>query len=179
VAVRTQQIVRDEAGVRDVIDPLGGSWAIESLTCDIERRVWELLGRIDGLGGAVACVTSGWFASELADGAYRDQLDVESGRRVVIGVNSHRDPDERIDTEVFSVDPRSEERQIARLERVRAERDGRAVARTLDAVEAAARAGRNVVEPVIDAVEAYATVGEISDRLGDVFGRFSAHDSVS
>jgi methylmalonyl-CoA mutase N-terminal domain/subunit len=179
VAVRTQQIVRDEAGVRDVIDPLGGSWAIESLTCDIERRVWELLGRIDELGGAVACVASGWFASELTEGAYEDQLDVESGRRVVIGVNSYRDPDERVDTEVFSVDPRSEARQIARLERVRAERDDRAVARTLDAVEAAARAGHNVVEPVIDAVEAYATVGEISDRLGHVFGRFSAHDSVN
>lgn len=178
LAVRTQQILRDEAGVRGVIDPLGGSWAIESLTADIEQQVWALLAQIEEQGGAIQCVAGGWFAGELADRAYRDQLDVESGVRSVIGVNAYRDDHERVDTEVFAVDPASEQRQVDRLNRVRAERSAAEVERTLDAVVAAARAGRNVVEPIIAAVEAYATVGEISDALRRVHGSFKASEAA-
>ncbi len=176
LAVRTQQILRDEVGVRGVVDPLGGSYAIESLTSEIERRVWAVLEEIDARDGAIGCVTSGWFADQLAEGAYLDQLDVESGARSVIGVNVQRDDDERVDTEVFAVDPAAEQRQVERLRRVRDDRSDDAVAATLAAVEAAARGGRNVIPSVIEAVEAYATVGEISDALRSVHGTFSASD---
>ncbi len=178
LAVRTQQIIRDEAGVRGIVDPLGGSYAIEQLTDEIERQVWELIEEVDERGGAIGCVASGWFAEQLAERAYLDQLDVESGARAVVGVNVQRDADERVDTEVFAVDPAAEQRQVARLEQVRATRDDDTAAATLAAVEAAARAGENVVPAVIDAVEAYATVGEISDALRLVHGSFSASEVV-
>ncbi|WP_320670495.1 acyl-CoA mutase large subunit family protein [Patulibacter defluvii] len=179
LAVRTQQILRDEVGVRGTADPLGGSWAVESLTHEIERRVWAIVERIDELGGAIQCVTSGWFAGELADGAYEDQLAVERGERTVIGVNAHRDEDERVDAEVFAVDPAAERRQVARLTAVRERRSADAVEAALARLEETARGGGNVVEPTIAAVEAYATVGEICERLRRVHGGFTSREAAA
>jgi methylmalonyl-CoA mutase N-terminal domain/subunit len=174
LALRTQQILMSEAGLIGTADPLGGSYAVECLTHDLELEVRRILERIEELGGALACVESGWFAGELAEAAYEDQLKVESGERAVVGVNAHRDGSDEQQVEVFRVDPESEARQRARLAAVREGRDRAEVTTALDRVRRSALAGENSVESILAAVRAYATVGEICDALRDVHGRHEA-----
>lgn len=172
-AVRTQQVLMSEIGVTGTVDPLGGSWAIESLTHDLEAEMLRLLDRIDERGGAVACVEEGWFAQQVADGAYEDQMRVESGERPVIGVNLFKEGGDELSPEIFRPDPQSELRQCELLDRARLERDDEVVREALDLVRAAARDGVNSVPAVIQAVRARATVGEISDAYRDVFGSYT------
>ncbi|MDQ1604310.1 MAG: methylmalonyl-CoA mutase, N-terminal domain [Actinomycetota bacterium] len=171
LALRTQQVVAAESGVLDSVDPLAGSYAVEALTDELEGRITTLLDDIDARGGALACIESGWFAEQLGEGAYRLAQQVETGERAVIGVNRHASPTEPL--EVFTVDAGLEQEQCARLRQVRAGRDSAAVDAALATLEEAAGAGENVVPACIAAVRAYATVGEIVDRLRRVHGSWT------
>ena len=168
LALRTQQVVAFETGVADTLDPLAGSYAVEALTDDLERRIWATLDDIEARGGALACIASGFFATALSDAAYALAREVESGQRVVVGVNRYPSPTEPL--EVFRVDPATEAGQVASLRGVRARRDDARVQATLGALGEAARAGHNVVPPCVEAVSAYATVGEIVAVLREVHG---------
>jgi methylmalonyl-CoA mutase N-terminal domain/subunit len=168
LALRTQQVIASETGVADTVDPLGGSYAIEALTDELDERITALLDEIGGRGGALACIESGWFQEEIAQSAYAQALAVESGERVVIGVNRHRSDPEPID--VFRVDPAVEAAQVESLRAVRERRDGAAVARALERLGEAAAAGENVLPACVEAVKAYATVGEIVSAIRAVHG---------
>jgi methylmalonyl-CoA mutase, N-terminal domain len=171
LALRTQQILAYESGVPDSADPLGGSWLVESLTEEIEQRAEEYIERIDDLGGAVAAIDSGWMKKEIEESAYRIAQGVESGDRTVVGVNRFGG-DEQEAVEILELDPELERRQEERLERVRAERDQGAVDRALKELSEAARGRDNLLYPMRAALAAYATLGEVSDALRDVFGEY-------
>ncbi len=171
IALRTQQIIAHESGVADVADPLGGSWFVEALTDRIEAEAKELIARIDEQGGALAAIERGFQQRLIADAAYRTQRAVERGEQVVVGVNrftvEHEEP-----IPVMRVDQVGELEQIERLRRVRAARDDAEVKRRLAALRDAARDEKNLMPPIIDAVEVYATIGEITGALAGVFGEY-------
>jgi methylmalonyl-CoA mutase N-terminal domain/subunit len=168
LALRTQQVVALETGLTSTCDPLAGSYAVESLTDDLERRMLEAMDVVARRGGSLACIESGWFAGELAASAYRYQQELESGERALIGVNRHASPTPPL--EVFAVDPAMEHRQIESVRAVRARRDAAAVQDALAGLRAAADAGENVVPSCTEAIKAYATVGEVVDVLRQVHG---------
>ncbi|WP_144901245.1 acyl-CoA mutase large subunit family protein [Halobellus captivus] len=170
-ALRTQQILAHESGVADTIDPLGGSYYVESLTDDLESEAFDLLDEIDERGGMLSAVESGWVKRQIQEVAFERQREIESGDRVVVGVNEYQvDDDARVD--VQEVDEADEKRQIERLRAVKAERDDDAVEAALAALGDAAKGDENLVPPIVDAVKAYATVGEISDVLREAFGEY-------
>ncbi|MDQ3958321.1 MAG: methylmalonyl-CoA mutase family protein, partial [Actinomycetota bacterium] len=152
-------------------DPLGGSWFVESLTDELEALAGEYLERIDAMGGAVEAIESGWMKNEIEDAAYRVTQGIESGDRVIVGVNKFVAEREE-DVELHSLDPELERRQIDRTRRVRAERDQAAVDAALKSLEEAARGSDNLLYPMRDALGAYATLGEVSDVLREVFGEY-------
>ena len=170
IALRTQQIIANESGAADVIDPLGGSWAIEAMTDEIEGRAQEYIRKIDEMGGMVHAISKGYVQREIQEAAYAWQKQVEAKEQVVVGVNAYRADDPPVT--VMKVDPALEERQVARLKAFRARRDGAAASRALDAVRAAARGKENLMVPILAAVKAEATLGEVSDALRDVFGEY-------
>ena len=172
LALRTQQVIAYESGVSSTADPLGGSYAIEYLTSEIETKANEYLEKIDELGGMLAAIEQGFVQREIERAAFDYQRQVESGDKKVVGVNSFQLADEP-SIPTLRIDPAIEEAQIARLKRVRAERSHSAVEQALETVERAAKDGGNLMPPLINAVEAYATVGEIADRLRVVFGEFT------
>lgn len=171
LALRTQQVIAHETGLTETLDPLAGSHAIEHLTADLESQIWAHMTDIHSRGGALPCIGSGWFQRELADAAYRHTVEVETGQRPVVGVNLF--PSDPEPMEVFTVDPALEAQQVKALHQLRARRDPDAVERALDDLSAVAKSGDNVVPACVEAVEAYATVGEIVDRLRDVHGRWT------
>lgn len=168
LALRTQQIVAMESGLTQTVDPFGGSYAVEALTDEVEAEIETLLDAIDRRGGALACIESGWFAAELSDAAYRHTRAVESGDRVVIGVNRFSSDTEPLD--VFAIDPDAEAGQVKAVTELRAGRDQTAAESALAALRRAAEAGDNVVPPTVQAVKAYATIGEIVAVLRGVHG---------
>ncbi len=175
VALRTQQILALESGVADTVDPLGGAYAIEALTSEIEKRVQEYLEAIDRLGGTVKAIEAGFQQKEIQESAFRHQKEVDGGGRIIVGVNAFKDEaagEAAARLPLLKMDPRLEEEQRARLRAFKDRRD-RAAARTaLLAVEDAARGGDNLLPRILAAVEARATLGEISDRLRAVFGTY-------
>ena len=171
LALRTQQVIANETGVCDTIDPLAGSYFIESLTDAVERGAREYIAKIDDLGGAVRAIEHGFQQREIHDAAYRWQKAVESGDQIVVGVNRFRD-DETPSTPVFRVNETLQASRAERLRALRERRDAAAVTRALDTIESAARSDDNVVPAILTAVEAYATVGEIADRMRAVFGTY-------
>jgi methylmalonyl-CoA mutase, N-terminal domain len=177
LALRTQQVILEESGITRVVDPLGGAYAVEALTAEIEQRVRVELDKIDELGGALRCIESGWFKEQIAEAAYRIQTEIDSGTRRVVGVNCFVVEDGEKGPDPFAIDETIEAEQVARLRRLRATRDGRAVREALAGLERAAREESSIVPPTIEAVRAYATVGEISDTLKEVFGSYEP-DSV-
>lgn len=181
LGLRTQQIILEESGVAGVADPLGGSYAIESLTAELIRRIRAELTTIDERGGALACIESGYFAESLGDGAYRFQRDVESGRWRIVGLNVHaeHDADGAESLRPLRIDPAGEARQVQRLTDLRARRDQAAVDAALERLVADASSETNIVPATIAAVKAYATVGEISAALATVFGRFEARSAAA
>jgi methylmalonyl-CoA mutase, N-terminal domain len=170
LALRTQQVLMAESGLTGTADPLGGSWAVESLTAELATSITATIDDIQERGGALRCIEDGWYAAELEESAYMDLLAVERGERAVVGVNAFRQDDGELAPEIFRPDPAWETQQVERLQRLRRERDGAAVRAALDRLAAAAREGANTVEPTIDAVRVYATVGEITTTLRDVLG---------
>jgi methylmalonyl-CoA mutase N-terminal domain/subunit len=172
-AVRTQQIILHEAGATDTADPLGGAWFIESLTDELERRAVELIERIDAIGGAVAAIEQGFVQDEIEESAFRYTADVESGERVIVGVNRYTE-EEPEPIEIHHLDPEAERRQLQRTVQVRAERDGAAVERALLAVRETARGTHNLLPPMREALRARVTIGEICDVLREEFGTYDA-----
>ncbi len=172
IALRTQQIIGQESGVANTVDPAGGAYAIEAMTNAIERDASELLARIDRLGGTLTAIESGIIQREIQESAYRQQQGVDDGTLVVVGVNRYATEEESVKADVFTIDPEIERQQIARVQAVRTKRDTAAWQAAVDAVRTAAREGRNLVPPIIAAVEAYATVGEIADAMRNEFGEY-------
>jgi len=170
LALRTQQIVAYETGLTQTVDPLAGSYAVEELTDELESRIVRLLDDVQARGGALACIESGWFQDEIAASAYRQAQAVEAGEKVVVGVNRYAAPSDPID--VFRSDPAGEQRQRESVAALRARRAEGDVRRALDLVEDGARTGENIVPACVEAVKAYATVGEICGRLRTVFGEW-------
>ena len=169
VALRTQQILAYETGVADTIDPLAGSYYVESLTDELERRAWDYITKIDELGGAVRAVEQGYIQREIEEAAYEYQRDLEADRRIVVGVNKFQVAEET-PIEILRLDPEVGRRQAAKLADLRTRRDNAAVTAALAALEDAARGTPNLLPRILAAVEAYATLGEISDTLRRVFG---------
>jgi methylmalonyl-CoA mutase, N-terminal domain len=171
IALRTQQVLGYESGVPDATDPLGGSWLVEDLTNQIETHARAYLDRVDTMGGAVEAIESGWMKGEIEESAYRVAQGVESGERVVVGVNKFVNEQEE-PVELHSLDPELQNQQIDRLAKVRAERDNAKVEAALHALEQAARGSSNLLYPMRDALASYATLGEVSDVLRRVFGEY-------
>jgi methylmalonyl-CoA mutase N-terminal domain/subunit len=170
IALRTQQIVANESGVADVIDPLGGSWAIERLTDEIEERARDYLAKIDDMGGMVEAISKGYVQREIQESAYSWQKQVEQKQQVVVGVNAYRADEPPVP--VMRVDPALEEQQVARLRAFRSQRNQTATRQAVDALRNAARGRDNLMPFVLAAVKAEATLGEVSDALRDVFGEY-------
>jgi len=171
IALRTQQIIGYESGVDRVVDPLAGSYYVEYLTDEVEKRALSYLDRIDRMGGMVRAVEEGFPQREIAESAYRFQREIEQGERVVVGVNRFA-TDKPADIRLLKIDEAVARSQTERLRAVKAERDAGAVRRTLQAVEEACRSGANVMPPVVEAVKAYATLGEVSDVYRKVWGAY-------
>jgi methylmalonyl-CoA mutase N-terminal domain/subunit len=173
VALRTQQIIAEETGVANTIDPLGGSYFVEALTDRMEQLAYEYFAKIDDLGGMVEAVKRGYPQREIADAAFQYQSEVESGVRKVVGVNAYTEGDAN-DTPILRIDPALETKQVERVRRVRAERDGDAAAAALQNLELAARDPReNLMPHLLDAARAQATEGEIISALQQVFGSYT------
>ena len=172
VALRTQQVIAHETGVTNTVDPLGGSYFVEALTDRIEQQAYDYFRRIDELGGMVEAVKSNYPQREIADAAFELQRRIDSGERVVVGVNSFTVADER-QIPTLRIDPTLEARQLDRLAAVRARRDAAAVAASLAELRAAAQTTRNLMEPLLDAARAHASEGEVVQALQDVWGGFT------
>jgi methylmalonyl-CoA mutase N-terminal domain/subunit len=171
LALRTQQIIAYETGVTDTVDPLAGSYYVEALTSEIERRAQAYLDRVEQAGGMLRAIEQGYVQREIGEAAYREQQEVEAGRRVVVGVNRFQTA-EAHPPGILRVDPAVVERQRARLRRVRAERDGERVASALSSLGQAAAGRDNLLPCILDAVRAYATIGEICETLRARFGAY-------
>jgi methylmalonyl-CoA mutase N-terminal domain/subunit len=171
VALRTQQIIAEESGVANTIDPLAGSYFVESLTDRFEREATDYILKIDEMGGIVDAIDAGFPQKEIADAAYRYQRQVDEGSKTIVGVNKYVRDDERR-PELLRVGDEVEQGQLDRLRRVKAERDDDHVGRCLDALAEAGRNGENLIPPMLDAVRAYATVGEVCRSLIPVFGTY-------
>jgi methylmalonyl-CoA mutase N-terminal domain/subunit len=169
IALRTQQVIAHETGVTNVVDPLGGSWAIETLTDELEKRASEYIARIDQMGGMVRAIEDGFPQREIEDAAYRAQRAIETGEQVIVGVNQFTQ-EEGPPADLLRVNPQLETDQKTRLAEMKKRRDGQAAAEACRAVEAAARSNENLIPVIRAAVRSYATVGEISDALRRVFG---------
>jgi methylmalonyl-CoA mutase N-terminal domain/subunit len=169
LALRTQQIIASETGVTSVADPVGGSEHIEKLTDEIERGAMQYIERIDSLGGTLAAIEQGFIQGEIQNAAYGFQQEVERGDAVVVGVNRFKQED-RDSPPPFRIDPELERQQVERLREVRASRSAADVERRLGELESAARGSDNLMPRILEACRAYATVGEVSDRLRRVFG---------
>ncbi len=170
IALRTQQIIANESGIADVIDPLGGSWAIEAMTDEIEGRAEQYIAKIDELGGMVQAISKGYVQREIQDAAYAWQRSVETKEQVVVGVNAYRAEDPKVT--VMKVDPALETQQVARVKAFRARRHQAAARQAVDAVRAGAKGTENLMPLILAAVKAEATLGEICDAMRDVFGEY-------
>ena len=171
LALRTQQVIAHESGVANTIDPLGGSYAIESLTTEIERRATEYLTRIDALGGMLRAIEQGYVQAEIQRAAYDYQMAVERGEQIVVGVNQFQ-AENAAPIPLLRIDPEIERAQVDRLRALRARRDAEKTKAALADVERRARSPENLMPAILAAVEAFATVGEISDTLRRVFGEY-------
>jgi methylmalonyl-CoA mutase N-terminal domain/subunit len=169
LALRTQQILAYESGVTETPDPLAGSYFVESLSNELEAAAWAYLDEIESLGGTLAAIEKGFQQREIQEAAYRVQRAIDTGDQIVVGVNRYTD-DEVATPPTHRIDPEGERRQVERVRQVRSERSGDAWTATMDELERIARADGNLMPAILEAVRAYATVGEISDRLRVAWG---------
>ena len=171
VALRTQQLIAHESGVVNTIDPLAGSYFVEAMTNRMEQETYDYFQKIEALGGVIPAIERGFFQREIAEAAYRYQMEIDSHQRVVVGINELTE-DEPIQIRLLEMDPEGYERQVARLERVRCERDNEWVSVALDALRQAAKTTENTMPYILDCVRAYATLGEIMGVFREVFGEY-------
>ena len=171
IALRTQQIIASESGVSNTVDPLAGSYFVEALTDETERATMDYLNRIDALGGVLPCIQNGFFQREIAESAYRYQQEIDAHQRSIVGVNDYV-MEEHVKVPTLYVDYAGQEKHLARLERVRRERDQFEVRRTLENLHHACEGDENTMPAIIEAVKAYATLGEIMDVFRSAFGSY-------
>jgi methylmalonyl-CoA mutase N-terminal domain/subunit len=171
IALRTQQIIAHESGVANTVDPLAGSYYVEALTNEIERRAQEYIEKIDTMGGALAAIERGFVQREIQESAYRYQLEIEKGARVVVGVNRFT-AEEEVPLRRLKVDPAVQKTQIEQLRALRERRDGERVRNLLTRLRETAQGEGNLLPIILECVEAYATLGEICGVLREVFGEY-------
>ena len=171
LALRTQQLIAYESGVADLVDPLGGSYAVEALTNEIEKRAMEYIEKIEAMGGAIKAIESGYMQGEIGESAYQYQKEIETKKRIIVGLNQFQIEEEPL-KDILRINPEVEQYQREKLARVKRERDNGRVKITLADVKKAAQGTTNVVPPILAAVKAYATLGEISDVLREVLGEY-------
>jgi len=172
VALRTQQIIAYESGVTNTVDPLGGSYYVEELTNEMEEKAMEYIQKIDDMGGAIAAIEKGFFQKEIADSAYKYQREVDEKKRIIVGCNEYTIEEEKCPMDLLRVDPKVEKEQIARLQKLKRERDNKKVKETLEKLHYAAEKDENLMPTIIEAVKAYTTLGEITDVLRKVYGEY-------
>jgi methylmalonyl-CoA mutase N-terminal domain/subunit len=177
IALRTQQIIAHESGVADTIDPLAGSYYVEQMTDEIEAQALEYIQRIDDLGGATRAIEDGYIQRQIQESAYRQQRAIQSGESVVVGVNQYAE-ESQVDLPRLAVDPTIGEEQRQRLAALKARRDNADVDARLEALRSAAQGESNLLPPILEAVRAYATLGEICDVLRDVFGEYQQMTAI-
>ncbi len=171
IALRTQQIIANESGVAQTADPLGGSYYVEWLTNEVERKAWDYIHRIDEMGGAVNAIEAGFIQNEIAASAYTYQREIETGEKVIVGLNKFSIEEPPFEN-LFAVDDSIRNLQIEKIKKIKAERDNVEVQTILNALEQSARDGSNLMPHILSATEAYATLGEIADVMRDVFGLY-------
>jgi methylmalonyl-CoA mutase N-terminal domain/subunit len=172
IALRTQQIIAHESGVANTIDPLGGSYYLEKLTDDMEQGAFDYFRKIDGFGGMVEAIDAGFPQRETQDASYEYQKAVESGEKIIVGVNEYVMDDDPTKIPLLQIDESVADLQKSRLEKLRSERDSKLVAKTLDSLTAGAAGGENTMPLLVDCARAYATLGEMCDALRPVFGEY-------
>jgi methylmalonyl-CoA mutase N-terminal domain/subunit len=173
IALRTQQIVAFESGVVDTVDPLGGSYFVEALTDEVEAAAWKYIEKIDAMGGAVSAIEQGYMQKEIADASYQYQTAIEKNEKIIVGVNKFTIKEE-VTPPVFKIDDSIRKIQTDKLNQLKNERDNAKVAQLLAQLEQSAKDGSNVMPHIIDAVEAYATLGEVADVFRKTFGEYRA-----
>ncbi len=171
LALRTQQVIGYESGVTETVDPLGGSYFVESLTDELEKKAWEYINKIDAMGGSVKAIETGYIQNEIAGASYQYQKAVQNGERILVGVNQF-EMEEPVFDKVFSVDDSIRQVQIEKIKLLKSGRDNASVKGSLEKVESLAKEGGNLMPAIIEAVENYATLGEISDVMRKVFGEY-------
>ena len=171
IALRTQQIIAHETGAADTIDPFAGSYYVEHLTNDLERQAVAIMAEVEAMGGSVAAIESGWMQNQIAEASWKHQQRVDDGDEVVVGVNDYQEGGDQPQT-IFSVDRRLVDDQLGRLEHHRRERDAEAVASAIAGLKAACEGDGNLLPPILDAVRAYATLGEVCGAMREVFGEY-------
>lgn len=172
IALRTQQIIAEESGIADVIDPLGGSYYLEELTDSFVQKSREYLSKIDQLGGMVEAIKAGYVQREIQESAYQKQQEIDQKKKIVVGINKYESQKDRSEVDLLKVDPALEREQKARLKKLKNNRNQKLVQKTLKDVKKAAKNGENLMPPIIEAVRARSTINEISDQLRDVFGEY-------
>jgi len=171
IALRTQQILAEETGVANTIDPLAGSYFVERLTTQMEEEAWEYIRKIDEMGGMVAAVERGYPQGEISDSAYKYQKQIDLGEKVMVGVNKYATDHPPITT--WRMEPKIEERQLTRLRQIKETRNQQEVKELLHQIRVASEKGENLMPPIINAVREYVTIQEICDVWRDVFGRYT------
>jgi len=172
IALRTQQIIAYESGMVNTVDPLAGSYYVEALTKQMEERAMGYIEKIDSMGGVIPAIEKGYLQREVADSAYRYQKEIENKERILVGVNEYTVEEDWVPVELLRINPKVEEEQLARLQRVKRERNNGRVREVLNKLHAAAERDENLMPTIIEAVKAYATLGEICDVLRSVFGEY-------
>lgn len=172
VALRTQQIIAYESGAANTADPMAGSYYLEALTKEMEEKATEYIQKIDEMGGVIAAIEKGFFQKEIADSAYRYQREVDEKNRVIVGCNEYTIEEEKCPIELLRVGPKVEKEQVARLQKLKRERDNRKVQEALEKLHQAAEKDENLMPTIIEAVKAYTTLGEITDVLRKVYGEY-------
>ena len=173
IALRTQQIIAHESGVANTVDPLAGSYYVEALTNEMEEKAMEYIQKIDDMGGVYAAIEKGFFQHEIARSSYKYQREIDSKERIIVGVNEYTVEEGEMETiPILKIDPKVEEEQIARLQKLKRERDNRKVKEVLEKLHYSAEKNENLMPVIIEAVKAYATLGEICDVLRAVYGEY-------
>ena len=172
IALRTQQLIAYESGVTDTVDPLGGSFFIETLTDELEKKAWEYIGKIDAMGGSVAAIEAGYIQKEIADSAFDYQQSIENGKRIIVGVNKFTQEELPFDKQLV-IDDNIRQIQIDKIKQIRMQRDNKRVGDLLANLESTARSDANLMPVILECVESYATLGEIADTMRKVFGVYT------
>jgi methylmalonyl-CoA mutase N-terminal domain/subunit len=172
VALRTQQIIANESGVTNTVDPMAGSYFMEALTNEMEERAMEYIRKIDDMGGAIEAIEKGFFQKEIADSAYKYQREIDEKKRTIVGVNDYTTEETECPIELLRVDPRVEDEQVASLQKLKRQRDNRKVKELLEKLHYSAEENENLMPMIIEAVKAYTTLGEITEVLRQVYGEY-------